>query len=106
LFDAFKEGVDQTPIHRLRHTQAWKAGLAFLQDGYFWEAHEVLEAVWMACPQNSAERLMVQAIIQRANAGLKGKMGKEKAMARLSDLSANLYREAVDRAGGAVLGLA
>lgn len=106
MFDHLKTGLRDIPAHRLHETKAWATGLAFLREGYFWEAHEVLEAVWMVCPQNSAERLMVQAIIQRANAGLKQKMGKENAAARLFDLSDTLYREAIDRAGRAVLGLA
>ena len=79
--------------------------MAFLNEGYFWEAHEVLEAVWLACPPNSPERLMVQAVIQYANACLKGRMGQPRAVARLMTLSDDLAREAMDRAGGAVLGL-
>lgn len=98
MFDSFKAGLQDTPRALLQETRAWETGLAFLRDGYFWEAHEVLEAVWMVCPPNSAERLMVQAVIQRANAGLKAKMGQAKAVSRLLAMSDALYREAIDRA--------
>lgn len=50
---------------------AMRAGLDYLHAGYFWECHEVLEAVWLALPDPSSERHMVQAVIQLANARLK-----------------------------------
>jgi predicted metal-dependent hydrolase len=72
---------------------AFQYGLGFLNDGYFWEAHEVLEAVWMSCPQNSTEKLLIQALIQWANAGLKFRMARNKAAWRLLDLADELYQE-------------
>jgi hypothetical protein len=105
LFDPLKAGLSDVAPSDLVDTPAWTSGLAFLEGGYFWEAHEVLEAVWLACPPNSPERLMVQAVIQYANARLKGRMGQPRAMARLFTLSDDLAREARDRAGGDVLGL-
>lgn len=106
LFDALKEGIETTPSNKLIESNAWCAGLRFIQEGYFWEAHEVLEAVWMACPPNSAEKLMVQAVIQIANAKLKKKMGRTSAAERLHQQAKQLAEEAVLRAGGNVLGLA
>ena len=75
-FDALK--VD-TPT-------ALKAGLVYFEAGYFWECHEVLEAVWMEAEDPSAERDMVQAIIQLANARLKLLMKRPRAADRLCDL--------------------
>lgn len=68
---------------QLLQTEAWVAGLAYLDAGYFWECHEVLEAVWMQTPEQSVERDMVQAVIQLANARLKLLMDRPKAAARL-----------------------
>ncbi len=81
----------QTPRHaegafdalRADPDTAWRTGCLYLSEGYFWEAHELLEAVWMAAPQASAERRLVQALIQLANAGLKARMGRPRAVARL-----------------------
>lgn len=67
----------------LASTRAWKTGLAYLDNGYFWEAHEVLEPVWLQAPPNSVERKFVQALIQLANANLKLSMGRPKATLRL-----------------------
>lgn len=84
LFDVIKQSVTPgLPPDQLHHTQAWMAGMAYLEAGYFWECHEVLEAVWMQTREQSAERDMVQAVIQLANARLKLLMDRPKAAARL-----------------------
>ena len=72
---------------RLTKTATWTFGLDFLRDGYFWEAHEVLEAVWLALPPNSAERVLCQGLIQLANAGLKQVMQRDTAAARLRQIA-------------------
>jgi predicted metal-dependent hydrolase len=88
----------QTP----RHPEDWfdalkqdretaiAAGLFYYEQGYFWECHEVLEAVWMGAPEPSPERDMAQAIIQLANARLKLRMGREKAALRLAGIVEDL----------------
>ena len=105
LFDAIKSGVEDCAVENLHHSQAWSYGIAFLEDGFYWEAHEVLEAVWMACPPNAPERLMVQAVIQLTNAKLKEAMGRDQAASRLFKTASRLSAEAVQRKGGNVMGL-
>jgi hypothetical protein len=99
-FDALKQ-VGTPLINCL----AWKAGLRFLEAGYFWEAHEVWEAVWMAAPANSAEKCLVQGMIQLANAGLKRRMGRPRAAQRLDALAEGLLAESLARGGPEVMGL-
>ena len=77
--------ADGMPADALAGSAAWRAGWLFLSEGYFWEAHEALEPVWLACPEGSAERQMVQALIQLANAALKQRMGQSRAALRLCD---------------------
>ena len=69
----------------LQHTTAWAAGRAYFEQGFYWECHEVLEAVWMQTPLGSPEREMVQAFIQLANARLKLLMDRPKAVLRICD---------------------
>jgi uncharacterized protein len=104
MFDRFKDARPGDALAELASSQAWAAGRAFLAEGYFWEAHEVLEALWLACPPNGAERLSVQAAIQLANAGLKARMGRPKAALRLLALARARADEA--RLRGAVPALA
>ncbi|WP_372610840.1 DUF309 domain-containing protein [Aquicoccus sp.] len=85
----------------LAGSDAWRGGLWFLANGYFWEAHEVIEPVWMALPPNSAERRMAQAVIQLANGALKLRMGWPAAAARLADQVEALC----DETAGPVMGI-
>ncbi len=101
ILDDLKDGID---TQHLEKSAAWAAGLQFLRDGFFWEAHEVLEAVWMAAPENSAEKLFVQAVIQRANAALKMRMGRPKAATRLQDIADKLFDEAFSRRPDLIMG--
>ena len=82
----------------LERSAAWRAGLEWLDRGYFWEAHEAMEAVWQALPVNSAERRLVRAMIQAANAGLKARMRQMRAVARLVAEARQLLADA--RLGG------
>ena len=75
---------------------AWLYGLRLLDEGFHWEAHEVLERVWMNAPPNSRERHLVQGIVQLANARLKACDGREKAVLRLLAIAS----ECLDRAFG------
>ena len=81
----------------IRRCPAWRAGLEFHRAGYFWEAHELWEAVWMALP-DGPDRQLVRAMIQVANARLKVRMGRGKAAARLRAEAARTLDAASDPA--------
>lgn len=98
-FDAIKADVGAHVA--MEQTQAWRAGLHYFETGYFWECHEVLEAVWMALPNPSPERDLTQALIQLANARLKLKMGKPRATRRLCAMVQNL----LNGCDGTILGI-
>jgi len=86
-FDDIKDSVSQDiPVNDLHRTHAFQVGRAYFDQGYYWECHEVLEAVWLRTGDPSPERDMVQALIQLANARLKLRMGKPNAARRLCDM--------------------
>jgi hypothetical protein len=66
-----------------RTNEAWLYGFRLYGGGFFWEAHEVWEPVWMGAAPNGAERHLVQGLIQLANACLKLRMGRRRAALRL-----------------------
>jgi hypothetical protein len=68
-------------------------GSSLYANGFFWEAHEVWEAVWIAAPMNGPDRIALRALIQVANAGLKLRMGRSAAAARLLAEAAELVAE-------------
>ncbi len=92
--DAFDElrrtAVQGQTADQLAQCEAFQAGLRFLDAGYYWEAHEVLEPVWMVLPQDSMERRFVQGLIQLANGCLKVRMNKPKAALRLVEQARDL----------------
>lgn len=73
----------------LAECAAFKHGLHYLEQGHFWEAHEVLEPVWMALP-DGIERQFTQGLIQLANALLKARMDRPKAALRLCAMARGL----------------
>lgn len=96
-FDALRASVVPRMTEAdLAATVAMLAGRAYREAGYFWEAHELLEPVWMACPPNSEARSLVQGLIQLANAQLKVRMGKPRAAQRLYLIALD-HLEAVTR---------
>ena len=88
--DTAKAGMSADALAR---SDAFRHGLAYLEAGFFWEAHEVLEPVWMALPEG-ADRRFVQGVIQLANALLKERMERPKAALRLAGMSRDLIGDA------------
>ncbi|MBQ0803960.1 DUF309 domain-containing protein [Sulfitobacter sp. HGT1] len=93
-FDVIKASVSSgVSVDTLDQTEAWKAGLYYFHAGYFWECHEVLEAVWMRTGDPSPERAMTQAVIQLANARLKLRMDRPNATQRLCGIVDDLLAQ-------------
>lgn len=83
-FDSIRRtAVQGHDADQLAHSEAFQAGLRFLEAGFYWESHEVLEPVWMVLPDASTERQFVQGLIQLANGCLKLRMDRPKAALRL-----------------------
>jgi hypothetical protein len=86
---------------------ALRYGLSLNDAGFFWESHEILEAVWAAAPQGGRERILLRACIQIANANLKLRMDKPHAALRLfGEALAELNELGVRKATGAGGGFA
>jgi hypothetical protein len=62
---------------------ALRYGIMLNDRGYFWEAREILEAVWAAAPQGSRERILLRACILIATGNLRLRMEKAGSAGRL-----------------------
>ena len=84
FFDSLKADLspDLNPA-ALAASPAFQGGVDAIRQRYYWEAHELLEAVWMCLPPASAERHVLQGLIHLANAGLKARMAKADAVLRI-----------------------
>lgn len=84
---------------------AWLYGIRLFNAGFFWEAHEVLEPVWLGAMPNSRERHLVQAIIHLANGLLKETMERPNARRRLAGLARGRLFEAFPDGRGKLMGV-
>ena len=92
---------------------AWTAGrpwrtnrhhryaLDLFENRFYWESHEVWEAVWLLLPRPSPERELIQALIQVAAATLKRHMGSVRAPGTLTARARTRLQRA--RAAGPVV---
>ena len=62
---------------------ALRYGIMLNDRGYFWEAQEILQAVWAAAPQGGRERILLRACILIATANLRLRMQKPHVASRL-----------------------
>jgi len=103
-FDAVKAQVPAVTVSaRAADNPAWRYGVRLFNEGYYWEAHEVLEPVWLNAVPNSRERHLVQALIHLANGRLKEIMGRPRARSRLAQLGRKSIEAAFPHGGGDVL---
>ncbi|WP_420324527.1 DUF309 domain-containing protein [Mameliella sp.] len=73
----------------MAESEAFRHGLFYIDSGFYWEAHEVLEPIWMALPEGQ-DRRFLQALIQTANAFLKQEMMRPGAALRLCGIAREL----------------
>lgn len=84
---------------------AWHYGVKLLNQGFFWEAHEVLETVWMNATPNSRERYLLQGVIHVANCALKVRMQRKNAAHRLSDLATVCIKRSFEQRQSPLMGV-
>lgn len=89
----------------LAASAAFRAARELFEARCYWEAHELFEAVWMRLPPAGAERVLLRGLIQLANAGLKARMGRAAAAARILGLADAALAEAGGRLPGGGMGL-
>jgi hypothetical protein len=86
---------------------ALRYGILLNDRSYFWEAREILEAVWAVAPQGGRERILLRACILIANGNLRLRMSKPGSAGRLSgDALAELRALGQHRASGSGDGFA
>ncbi len=90
-FDALRNTARPgSTVAELADCAAFRTGLRYIDAGFYWEAHELLEPVWMALPKAGADRRLVQGLIQLANGFLKLRMDRANAALRLARIARDL----------------
>lgn len=83
----------------------WRYAADLYNHGYYWEAHEVWEGLWHLAAKGSAERLLLQGLIQVAGAYLKRAAGQSEGASKLAERGVAKLRRAAP-AGERLLGVA
>ena len=94
VFEAAASAPPLTDPALWRENATYLYGCQLYTAGFFWEAHEVWEPVWMHAPPNSHARALIQGLIQLANACLKIRMARPHAARRLLAMSRAHIEEA------------
>ncbi len=106
LFDDLKGGLQScVMVDEFADSAAFRGGIEAFDRGYFWESHELLEAVWTRLPPASAERYLVQGLIHFANACLKARMRRARAVCRIQERAEKSVTEAFLHGSKALMGV-
>ncbi|PQO44318.1 DUF309 domain-containing protein [Blastopirellula marina] len=71
----------------LRSCESFLVGIDLFNAGYYWEAHEAWEPIWLAQKRSAAPREPIQGLILLAAAGVKAREGSAAGVARHADLA-------------------
>ena len=83
---------------------AFDRGMALFDAGYYWEAHEVWEALWHAHGRCGPTADVLKGLIKLAAAGVKVRQGQTHGIVTHAARAAETYRKAVEAGGSRQLG--
>lgn len=67
-------------------------GIDLFNHGFYWEAHEVWEGLWVACGRRGPTATFLQALINLAAAGFKARSGSARGMRANAGTAARLFK--------------
>lgn len=95
------------PIEAALSSESYRWGVDLFNHGYYWEAHEAWEPLWLAAKQSTPHLLFFKGLILLAAAGVKIREGKPVPARRHAGRAASLFRQVglEDRAFGRAIGM-
>lgn len=74
-------------------------GIDLFNHGFYWEAHEAWEGLWVACGREGATATFLQALINLAAAGFKARWGSARGMSANAATAFHLFQSFAARRG-------
>lgn len=74
-------------------------GLDLFNHGFYWEAHEAWEGLWVACGRRGATATFLQALINLAAAGFKARWGNARGLRANAATALRLFESAAGQIG-------
>ena len=91
-----EESVDAPDIDRPEDSPQFLRGVALFNAGYYWEAHEAWEGLWLAAGRTTPLARFLKGLIKLAAAGVKVREGVPSGVERHANRAAELFDGAVD----------
>ncbi len=74
-------------------------GIDLFNHGFYWEAHEAWEGLWVACGRRGPTATYLQALINLAAAGFKARWGSARGMMANAETAVRLFKSAASQLG-------
>jgi len=74
-------------------------GIDLFNHGFYWEAHEAWEGLWVACGRRGATATFLQGLINLAAAGFKARWGNARGLRANADTARRLFAAAAREIG-------
>lgn len=74
-------------------------GIDLFNYGYFWEAHEAWEGLWVACGRRGPTATYLQALINLAATGFKARWGSARGMRANAETTVRLFKSLASQLG-------
>lgn len=74
-------------------------GIDLFNHGFYWEAHEAWEGLWVACGRRGPTATYLQALINLAAAGFKARSGSARGMRANADKAVRLFKSVASNLG-------
>jgi predicted metal-dependent hydrolase len=84
---------------RWQACRPYLVGIDLFNHGYYWEAHEAWEGLWLACGRTGLTASFLKGLIQLAAAGFKVREGMPEGVRRHAGRAAELFREVARQLG-------
>ena len=104
FFDDIKSACNGVKYYDFLNTLTFKCAYGFLQDGFYWESHEVFEILWLTCPNGSAEKILIQAFDPNCEYAFETAYGTRNAVMRLKGMAESLWADAFRGQNGVIYG--
>lgn len=88
-------------LHAWTENKGYCRGLALFNHGYYWEAHEAWEGLWLAAGRRGSVADFLKGLIHLAASGVKAREGVSAGVADHADRAEVLFAAAHDQLGGA-----
>jgi uncharacterized protein len=76
-------------------------GIDLFNHGFYWEAHEAWEGLWVACGRRGATATFLQGLINLAASGFKARWGNARGMRANAETARRLLKSAASQLGPA-----